>query len=202
MHGRQTYLQFLDYLNSDKWVLEKTTNQCELYRIDIQTNYVFYRVDTEFEVPPSVLKDYIADLDLRTSWEGANFDKLEDFKRYPMGTQIVYVKLKSQWPLGNRELLLNYYGLERSDGKIYIAGQSIEHPGKPEQPKTYRVNTIQGSFCLTPTNGGKGTKLIYITEFDFKGSLPRYMLTKAASGGFIDALGKLRKILQKNYPSQ
>jgi hypothetical protein len=82
-----------------------------------------------------------------------------------------------------------------------MAGQSVDHPDKPEIPKHYRVNTVQGSFLLEPINDGKGTKFTYITEFDFKGSLPRYMLQKAASTGFIDALGKLRKLLQKKYPN-
>lgn len=133
--------------------------------MDIQTSMVFYRVDTVFEdFSPNVIKDHIAELDLRLEWDGQNFDKLEDVVRFPMRTQLIYVKLKSQWPLGHRDLLLNYYGLQTPDGNIYIAGQSVEHPSRPEIPKHYRVNTVQGSFLLEPINDGKGTKFTYITE--------------------------------------
>jgi hypothetical protein len=42
-----------------------------------------------------------------------------------------------------------------------------------------------------------GTKFTYITEFDFKGSLPRYVVQKAAQASFIDNVQRLRKLLEK-----
>jgi hypothetical protein len=48
---------------------------------------VFYRVETVFENHDvHVLQQHIAELDLRVEWDGHNFDKLEDVKRYPMKT--------------------------------------------------------------------------------------------------------------------
>jgi len=114
-----------------------------------------------------------------------------------MNTSIVYVKMKSQWPLGNRELLLLFQGHKFPDGRAYIAGKSTEHPDFPENPKCYRVNTTVGSYYFEPINHGKGTKLIYITEFDFKGSIPRYVLNKAAPQTFVDGLLKLKKMIAK-----
>lgn len=56
---------------------------------------VFYRVDTVFDHPPDIVKDYIAEIEKRIEWDGQNFDKLEDFKILPMHSKIIYVKLKS-----------------------------------------------------------------------------------------------------------
>lgn len=81
-----------------------------------------------------------------------------------MNSRIIYVKCKTTWPLGNRDLILAYTGVTLQDGTAIITGKSMEHPDIPEKPKMTRIFTTQASFLLTPINGGKGCKFIYITE--------------------------------------
>ena len=76
--------------------------------------------------------------------------------------------------------MLLFQGIEAPDGSIYLASKSVEHEDFPVHPKRVRVTTLSGSFRFQPEKDGKVTKFYYITEFDFKGSLPRYMVQKAA----------------------
>ena len=95
------------------------------------------------------------------------------------------------------------------NGDIYLAAKSTTHPDFPESDKFFRVNTKSGSYLFEPLSEGKQCRMTYITEvkisifllyflqFDFKGSLPRYMVQKAAQASFIDSLQKFKKLLDK-----
>lgn len=83
---------------------------------------------------------------------------------FPMDSCITYAKCKTQWPLGNRDLCLSFNAAKMKDKSMYIAGCSVEHADFPENPKITRVHTTMTGYRLIPTNNGKGSKLIYITE--------------------------------------
>jgi hypothetical protein len=55
---------------------------------------------------------------------------------------------------------------------------------------------------LEPENDGKTTKLIFVTEFDFKGSIPKYIVHKASTATFIDSQTRLKKLLVKLHPDK
>ena len=44
--------------------------------------------------------------------------------------------------------------------------------------------------------------MTYITEFDFKGSIPKYIIQKAAQASWTDSVNKLRKLMDKLHPDQ
>jgi Mor family transcriptional regulator len=67
---------------------------------------VVFRVETRFPYPPSVVFEYIRNLEKRMIWDGQNYESLKQVKKYEMNTQLYHVQLKKQWPLGNRDILL------------------------------------------------------------------------------------------------
>ena len=161
-----------------------------------------FRVETRFPYPPAVIFEYFSNLERRMIWDGHNYESLNQVKTYAMNTFIYLVQLKKQWPLGNRDLLLLFQGLQTPDGSIYLASKSTEHPEFPAQAKSLRVATKSGSFLFQPEKEGRVTKFFYVTEFDFRGSLPRYVVQKAAQASFIDNIQRLRKLLDKLEPAQ
>jgi len=84
-----------------------------------------------------------------------------------MNTFIYHVRLKQQWPLGNREILLLFQGIKYPDGSIYLPSKSVELDDVPEDPKILRVNTKSGSYLFEPTDGGRTTKFYHITEVSY-----------------------------------
>jgi len=190
-------MDLLELLKPQLWVFEKSYHGCDLYRRDDNKNQVAFRVETRFPYPPSVLFEYFRNLEKRMIWDGHNYESLNQVKTFEMNTFIYLVNLKKQWPLGNRDLLLLFQGLQTPDGSIYLASKSTEHQEFPELPKNLRVATKSGSYLFQAEKEGRVTKFIYVTEFDFKGSLPKYVVQKAAQASFIDNIQRLRKLLEK-----
>lgn len=67
---------------------------------------VVFRVETKFDYPPRVVFEHFRNLELRMAWDGANYESLNKVKDYEMQTELYHVRLKQQWPLGNRDLIL------------------------------------------------------------------------------------------------
>ena len=169
----------MDILKDLKWTYERTLNKCEIYSMDSKHNYPYYGVSTTFEYPPEFVFDYFKDVEKRKIWDGHNYEHIEVFQECPLNTALLYVKLKVQWPLGTRDLLLNFQVLF-DQGKIYMAGKSETHPDCPELPKVSRINTLSGHYLFEPIeNGGKdgtkGTKLTYVTEVSVSNILNPYL---------------------------
>jgi hypothetical protein len=160
-------LEFIDLMNDDYWVFEKNYSNCEVLRFKNDRNLPAYRIDTVFDFPPELVFDYMKIIDKRKTWDGS-FDEVNIVKEYKMNTQLVYAKLKSQWPMGNREILLCFQAIFAGPGTFYLAGKSVEHDEFPVTNKMIRIFTTQGSYYFTPLTNGKQTKLIYITEVFYR----------------------------------
>lgn len=92
-----------------QWKYWKTKNECRIYHREAQKNIPSYRIDTDFpDIPYDVVFNELEDLEKQKNWGGDKFDELYYLKSYSMNTRIVYSKLKSQWPLGNRDLMNVY----------------------------------------------------------------------------------------------
>eukprot|EP00347_Sterkiella_histriomuscorum_P022171 403331430 len=195
--GKANLYELIELLKPDSWVFEKTYQKCDLYVRQNHQNLVGFRCETTFDYPPMRVLDFIRNLEIRMMWDGQNYEALKQVKEYAMNTQMYHIKLKQQWPLGNRDILLLFQAIPLPNGDIYLAAKSTTHPDFPESDKFFRVNTKSGSYLFEPLSEGKQCRMTYITEFDFKGSLPRYMVQKAAQASFIDSLQKFKKLLDK-----
>ncbi|CDW84076.1 serine threonine protein kinase [Stylonychia lemnae] len=194
--------ELMELIKPDGWLFEKTYNKVDLYVREGNKTLVAFRGEARFDYPPDVVIEFLRNIDLRVMWDGQNFESINKVKDFGMETYIYYVRLKQQWPLGNRDLLLLFQGWQSEDGTIYLASKLTQHPDHPEIPKIIRVDTRSGSYAIEPLNEGKCCKMTYITEFDFRGSIPRYIIQKAGQASYIDSMGKLRKLLDKLHPDQ
>ncbi len=108
-----------------------------------------------------------------------------------MSTAILYVKLKAQWPLGARDVLLVFQGITHPKTKsIYLGSFSVEHPDCPIDTtgKLVRINTLSGHYMFQALDEGKRCRLHYITEFSFGGNVPKSLVQAGASDRFMGSI--------------
>jgi hypothetical protein len=100
---------------------------------------VYHKIETRFEFPPELVIDYFVNLERRWLFDGQNYESIQSVRHYQLNTQIIQVKLKQQWPLGNRDLLLLFHGFQLPNKNIILTSQSVEHKDFAEDPKMLRV---------------------------------------------------------------
>lgn len=161
-----------------------------------------FRVITEFDFPPTLVVQYCSEIEKRMMWD-EDYDYLNFVRKYKLDTTILHVKVKAQWPLGPREVLLLFQGFTRKEtGDIYLGAYSIDMPEIPVDPtgKITRMQTISGHYVFLSLDGGKRTRLIFLTEFNFGGNVPKSLVQSGASDKFIGNMVKLKKLLLKENP--
>ena len=105
----------------------------------------------------------------------------------------MYVRVKAQWPLGARDVLLLCQGvIDPGTGSIYLGSHSTtlgegECPPDPSGKFT-RINTISGHYFFEALDERRRCKLHYITEFSFGGSIPKGLIQAAASEKFMGGI--------------
>ena len=168
------------------------------------SSYSCFRVNTDFDFPPNIVLNHIKDIPKRMEWD-EGYESLKFIREFKMSTALLYVKVKAQWPLGPREVLLVFQGITHpQSGSIYLGSFSVEHTECPIDPsgKLVRINTLSGHYMFQALDEGKRCRLHYITEFNFGGNVPKSLVQAGASDKFINGLHKLKKILQKTYPDK
>ena len=113
------------------WSLSKRTRECQIYHKKISSSYSCFRIETEFDFPPTLVFDYMRECDKRMSWDDG-YESLKFVRQYPLSTAILNVIVKPQWPLGGREVLVLFQGcIHPETGSLYLACVSTEHPDFP-----------------------------------------------------------------------
>ena len=139
------------------------------------SSFSCFRVNVEFDFPPALVLDHCRDIPKRLAWDDG-YDSLYFLREFSHNTSILFVKVKAQWPLGARDVLLLFQGvIDPVSGSIYLGSFSTEHPECLPDPtgKITRINTISGHYFFEAIDNGKRCKLHYITEFSFGGSVPK-----------------------------
>jgi hypothetical protein len=170
----------------DKWVFHKKgKGDIDFYLRPKQPSYVSYRFTLEVDFPPQLVTDQLGKLDQRLKWDdGYEILKMvRDWEKPPsMVTQILYVKLKTVFLLGQREVMFLCQGYQDpQSGIIYLGNSSTEHPEHPINEKIIRINSLAAHWILEPLDGGKRTRLTNISELQFGGNVPKSLVQTSAS---------------------
>lgn len=95
----------LEELPLVNWNFSKRSKECDIYHKKVASTLSCFRVDTEFDFPPELVLNYIKDPVLRMKWDdGLEFVK--EFKQFPLNTMLTHGKVKGQFPISGREVLL------------------------------------------------------------------------------------------------
>ena len=115
--------------------------------------------------------EYITNTERRLIWD-ENLQSIEVKKELPIETKLVHVLLKSAWPMGARDILMNQHQVRYQD-KAWIINHSVEDEDYPEQKGITRVDLNSGMFHLKPNPEIHGYTVIVDSEFNFGGKVPK-----------------------------
>jgi hypothetical protein len=87
--------------------------------------------------------------------------------------------MKTIWPLGARDVLLNGQ-IVRHEDKCWIVNYSAEDDEFPETPKQLRVNMPFSMNVFKPNPSIRGYTVIIDSEFNFGGNLPASIVAGAS----------------------
>jgi hypothetical protein len=120
---KETMFEFVELLRPELWRYERSHSGCELFKK--HSTVICYKIETYFDFPPEPILEYFRIPEKRMQWD-ENFEILKCVKELEMSIQMYYIKMKSNWPMGNRDLLLCFQAIE-VDRTYYVCGKSVEH---------------------------------------------------------------------------
>lgn len=89
------------------------------------------RFETKFDnISVSELLNYYMTPEKRMAWEGVPhlYDKIEEWRSYPMETSVYYYRLMDAWPNGAKDLILLTQIIRDHNERVYLSGGSVIHP--------------------------------------------------------------------------
>eukprot|EP00944_MAST-04C_sp_MAST-4C-sp1_P006522 g6522.t1 len=105
-------------------------------------------------------------------------DRLEELDAQ---TGVQYLEYKSMWPVAGRDFTNLTHWRVMKNGVVVIFGFNIKYDPRPPIKGLVRAQTKLGGWCMEPLDGGKKTKLTYIVELDFKGSIPSFIVSRVTT---------------------
>ena len=87
--------------------------------------------------------------------------------------------MKTVWPLGARDVLLNGQ-IVRHEDKCWIVNYSTEDEEFPVTSKQLRVNMPYSMYMFKPNPSIRGYTVIIDSEFNFGGNLPNSIVQGAS----------------------
>ena len=134
-------------------------------------------------VAPLVLYDQLQDAQYRATWD-KNMMEGYTVTQLDAHNDIGYYAAKFPWPLTNRDFCNQRSWMEFTNGEYIIFNHSEPHPDCPVKSNFIRARSILTGFYIRPNADGDGTQLIYVTQSDPCGSIPRsiinFAMTKTA----------------------
>lgn len=131
------------------------------------------KIRFEIQFPDSKLEDilpYICVPEKRLEIDYEALASVLKAKEYGMDSALVYTVMKTIWPIGARDVLLNAQFVQH-EGKAWLIQNSTEDEDFPVG-KLLRVKIPFMIYFVRPNPTINGHTMIHISEFNFGGSIP------------------------------
>ena len=106
------------------------------------------------------------------------YEKIDVLERLNEQTSVQYLEYKAVWPVSGRDFTNITHWRRLRNGCFIFAGFTFEYEKRPPISGLVRAETIIGGWHLEPLENGMKTKLTYIVELDFKGSIPSFVVSQ------------------------
>ena len=104
--------------------------------------------------------------------------EIDVLERLNEQTSVQYLEYKAVWPVSGRDFTNITHWRRLRNGCFIFAGFTFEYEKRPPISGLVRAETIIGGWHLEPLENGMKTKLTYIVELDFKGSIPSFVVSQ------------------------
>ena len=182
----------------EKWAFYKRSKDIDFYLRPVAPKHVSFRFSLEVDFPIRLIADELGNINKRLKWDDGYevTNMMREWNRDPILTQMLYVKLKAVFFLGQRDVLFLSHAYEdKATGIIYVGNGSTEHEDAPLDPRMIRINSLGAHWILEPFESGKRTKLTNISELHFGGNVPKGLVQSSAVERQVVVMGKLKKHL-------
>ncbi|KAG2463608.1 STA10 protein, partial [Polypterus senegalus] len=146
------------------------------------------------DVSAATMYDVLHDGEYRRKWDSSAIESF-DIARITANADVGYYSWKCPKPLKNRDVVTLRSWLVK-DGEYMIINYSVKHPKYPPSKDLVRAVSILTGYLVKST-GPKSCTLIYMSQADPKGSLPKWVVNKASQYLAPKVLKKIHKASQR-----
>jgi len=106
--------------------------------------------------------------------------------------KVNYLRYHFPWPLDDRDSVCRMEVHEDAKGVVVVSTQDVVVPSRPARPDLIRLSPVASRWTLTPTGGGKQTRILYEYLGELGGDLPGWMRHKVWNEEPVQALEAVR----------
>ena len=139
------------------------------------TGFNIVRATVEWnDINPETLFNTLHDADYRKTWDKKMIDG-HNICQLDSRNDIGYYAAQPHWLISKRDFCNMRSWMEFTGGEYIIMNHSVHHADCPEREGFVRARSIITGYYMIPTPIG-GTKLIFISHSDPKGSIPAWLV--------------------------
>ena len=127
-----------------------------------------------------------------------NFKKIDTVKTMPLDNKLLNIHLKTIWPLGARDILIQE-GQVRFQDKHWIVNFSVEDEACPVADGTSRIEVPQSMIYIKPNPSIHGYTMYVHSEMSLGGAIPLSLILNFAIQGNMTTWTKMQKLFEKMH---
>lgn len=167
------------------------------------SNIKLMRASTIFtDVCASTVFDVVHDTDYRRQWD-KDMIEMVDICKLCVNNSVGYYAVKCPTPVKNRDcvFLCSWiaYPNMRDPQEYIMINKSVSHKDYPPKSSTVRAISILTGYHIKPLKGDQ-TEFTYLTQFDPRGSLPKWVVNTITQLFTPKAIQRIHKA-SRRYPA-
>jgi hypothetical protein len=179
------------------WEFAKRRDGVEVYTRDVSGSAVKeFRATSTVPAPLAEVVSWYTDPTTYTQW----IDSCVEAHRVGEASDTAYFKFNFPFPATDRDVVLRARTVEESPSAVVFEGQNVEGL-VPEVDGLVRIQAIRSRWEFR-AKGEAETEVVYRQHMDAGGSLPGFILNRAAVDNPIGTLRGLARYAEANRSSQ
>lgn len=186
--------ELVDLINTGSWKYIKSKNEMKIFVRKSERGYICVKGETYFPFEPERIIDYLRKVDTRKEYDEFT-ESAQIIEELPHRTFLAYAKIKKILVVASRDItFVSQIVTSKKTKTMYTPTYSIVHPDFPPQKDPIRAEVFIGGWVMIKK--GEGCQVIYASEIDLKGSIPKFLVEKSADIQVMVVTG-LRNYMEK-----
>ena len=170
--------ELVDLINTGRWKFIKSKNDMKIFVRKSERGYIWVKGETYFPFEPERIIDYLKKVDIRKEYDEFT-ENAQIIEELPYRTFLAYAKIKRILVVASRDIVFASQIINsKKTNTMYTPTYSIVHPNFPEQKDPIRAEVFIGGWCMIKK--GEGCQVVYASEIDLKGNIPKFLVEKSA----------------------
>uniref|UniRef100_H2ZF71 START domain-containing protein 10 n=1 Tax=Ciona savignyi TaxID=51511 RepID=H2ZF71_CIOSA len=181
-------------------VIFNKKNVCVSTRAQTNSNIKLLKAVTSFnDVSAATLFDVIHDTEYRRKWDH-DMIEMKEICKLCVNNTVSYYAVKCPTPVKPRDVLFLCswiaYPNMRDPKEYLMINKSVSHTDYPPKSNMVRAISLVTGYLIRPT-GPNSADFLYLTHFDPRGSLPKWVVNKVAEFFTPKVIHRIHKAARK-----